>query len=58
VVRGFGLALPGFFPVIRVEPLTIALALCAAVLSGLAAAAVPTARAIRTPIVSGLRTIG
>jgi putative ABC transport system permease protein len=58
VVRGFGLALPGFFPVIRVEPITIVLALCAALLAGLAAAAVPTVRAIRTPIVSGLRTIG
>jgi putative ABC transport system permease protein len=58
VVRGFGLALPGFFPVIRVEPITIVLAVCAALLAGLAAAAVPTARAIRTPIVSGLRTIG
>jgi putative ABC transport system permease protein len=58
IVRGFGLALPGFFPVIRVEPVTIALALCAALLSGLAAAAVPTVRAIRTPIVNGLRMIG
>jgi putative ABC transport system permease protein len=58
IVRGFGLALPGFFPVIRVEPVTIALALCAALLSGLAAAAVPTVRAIRTPIVAGLRMIG
>lgn len=58
IVRGFGLALPGFFPIIRVEPLTIALALGAALLSGLAAAAVPTVRALRTPIVSGLRMIG
>jgi putative ABC transport system permease protein len=58
VVRGFGLALPGFFPVIRVEPVTIVLALSAALFSGLAAAAVPTARAIRTSIVSGLRMIG
>jgi putative ABC transport system permease protein len=58
IVRGFGLALPGFFPVIRVEPVTIALALSMAVLAGLAAAVVPTARAIRTPIVSGLRMIG
>src|SRR4029077_13799434 len=58
IVRGFGLALPGFFPVIRVEPVTIALALCAALLAGLAAAAVPTVRAIRMPIVNGLRMIG
>lgn len=58
IVRGFGVALPGFFPVIRVEPVTIALALCAALLSGLAAAALPTVRAIRTPIVAGLRMVG
>ena len=58
IVRGFGLALPGFFPVINVEPVTIALALSAALLAGLAAAIVPTVRALRTPIVSGLRMIG
>ena len=32
VVRAFGMALRGFFPIIRVEPTTIALALCAALL--------------------------
>ncbi len=58
IVGGFGAALPGFFPIVRVEPLTIVLALGAALLSGLAAAAVPTVRALRTPIVSGLRMIG
>jgi putative ABC transport system permease protein len=58
IVRGFGLALPGFFPVIHVEPVTIALALSAALLAGLAASIVPTVRALRTPIVSGLRMIG
>jgi putative ABC transport system permease protein len=58
IVRGFGLALPSFFPVIRVSPVTIALALAAAALAALAAAAVPAMRAIRTPIVTGLRMIG
>jgi putative ABC transport system permease protein len=58
VVRGFGLALPTFFPVIRVEPVTMVLALAAAALAGLAAAAVPTLLAVRTSIVTGLRTIG
>lgn len=58
LVRAFGLALPGFFPVIRVEPITIVLALGAAALSGLAAGALPTARVVRTSIVNGLRTIG
>src|SRR5689334_900887 len=37
VVHGFGMALPGFFPVIRVEPLTIVLALGAAVFAALVA---------------------
>ena len=58
VVHGFGLALPGFFPVIRVEPLTIGLALSAAVLAGLVAGALPTLRVVRTSIVNGLRMIG
>lgn len=58
LVRAFGLALPGFFPVIRVEPITIVFALGAAALSGLAAGALPTARVVRTSIVNGLRTIG
>jgi len=58
LVRAFGLALPGFFPVIRVEPITIVFALGAAALSGLAAGALPTARVVRTSIVNGLRMIG
>lgn len=58
IVRGFGLALPGFFPVIRVEPLTIALALGAAVFAALVAGALPTLRVVRTSIVNGLRMIG
>jgi putative ABC transport system permease protein len=58
VVHAFGLALPTFFPVIQVEPVTIALALTAAIVAALAAASLPTIRAIRTPIVAGLRTVG
>jgi putative ABC transport system permease protein len=58
VVRGFGLALPTFFPVIRVTPTTIVLGLVMAVVCGLAAAVAPTIRAVRLPIVNGLRTVG
>ncbi|HUL50296.1 MAG TPA: ABC transporter permease [Gemmatimonadales bacterium] len=58
IVRGFGLALPTFFPVIRVEPVTIALAIGVAAAAALAAAALPASRAVRTSIVEGLRTVG
>jgi putative ABC transport system permease protein len=58
VVRGFGQALPTMFPVINVAPLTIVLGLAAAALCGVAAATVPTIRAVRLSIVNGLRTVG
>ena len=58
LVRGLARALPGFFPVIRVEPGTIALALGAAMFAALVAGALPTIRVARTSIVDGLRRIG
>jgi len=58
IVHVFALALPTFFPVVRIEPLTIVLALGAAAGAALAAAALPTSRAIHTSIVDGLRTVG
>src|SRR5689334_7711166 len=58
IVKGFAKALPTFFPVINVAPLTMALGIGAALLAGLAAAAVPANRVIRMPIVVGLRTVG
>ena len=58
IVRGFGQALPTFFPVINVAPITIVLALLAAAICGVAAAALPTVRAVRLSIVNGLRTVG
>jgi putative ABC transport system permease protein len=58
MVAGFGKALPTFFPIINVAPLTIALALGAAVVAGLVAAFFPATRVVRTPIVVGLRTVG
>lgn len=58
MVRGFGLALPTMFPVINVSTITIVLALLLAALCGIAAAIAPTVRAVRMPIVNGLRTVG
>ncbi len=58
MVAGFGKALPTFFPIINVAPLTIALALGAAIVAGLVAALFPATRVVRTPIVTGLRTVG
>ncbi len=58
MVAGFGKALPTFFPIINVAPLTIALALGAALIAGTVAAFFPATRVVRTPIVAGLRTVG
>jgi len=58
MVAGFGKALPTFFPIINVAPFTIGLAFGAALLAGVVAALFPTTRVVRTPIVTGLRTVG
>jgi putative ABC transport system permease protein len=58
MVAGFGKALPTFFPIINVAPLTIGLAFGAALIAGVVAACFPTIRVVRTPIVTGLRTVG
>lgn len=58
IVQGFARALPTFFPVINVAPLTAALGLGSALLAGLAAAAIPANRVVRMPIVVALRTVG
>ncbi len=58
MVAGFGAALPTFFPIINVAPLTIGLAFGAALIAGIVAAFFPTTRVVRTPIVTGLRTVG
>jgi len=57
-VAGFGKALPTFFPIINIAPLTIVLALAAALVAGVVAALFPATRVVRTPIVTGLRTVG
>jgi len=56
-VAGFAKALPGFFPMIRVEGSTVALSILLAVIAGLGAAVLPALRAVRTPIVTGLRAL-
>src|SRR3989442_15466062 len=58
IVKGFAKALPTFFPVINVAPITMALGIGAALLAGLAAAVIPANRVVRMPIVVGLRTVG
>jgi putative ABC transport system permease protein len=58
MVAGFGKALPTFFPIINVAPLTIGLAFGAALVAGAVAALFPATRVVRMPIVAGLRTVG
>lgn len=48
----------GFFPVFFIEPITIVLAVTAAILVGVVAAIFPVHRTLRTKIVEGLRFIG
>jgi len=58
MVQGVKQGFSAFFPVIGVSAFTAVLVLGVAALSGLAAAALPAARVVRLPIVTGLRTIG
>ena len=58
MVQGVKQGFSAFFPVIGVSAYTAALVLGVAALSGLAAAVLPAVRAVRLPIVTGLRTIG
>jgi putative ABC transport system permease protein len=48
----------GFFPVFFIEPITVILAVCAALFVGIAAAVFPVQRVLRTRIVDGLRFVG
>ena len=59
MVNGFAEFIPkGFFPVFEVEPITVILAVSAAVIIGIAAALFPIQRALRTRIVDGIRFAG
>jgi putative ABC transport system permease protein len=57
IARLVGAAMADFFPVFTVEPITLVLAVLASFVVGLAAAVFPTLKAVRTPIVDGLRII-
>jgi putative ABC transport system permease protein len=59
IITGFEEVIPkGFFPVFRLEDITIILAISAAILIGVAAAVFPIARALKTKIVDGFRFVG
>ncbi len=59
LVSGFAEFIPkGFFPVFRIEPVTIILAVSAAFIIGVASAVFPIQRALRTRIVDGFRFVG
>jgi putative ABC transport system permease protein len=59
IVAGFEQVIPkGFFPFFYIEPITVILAVSAAVLIGLIAAVVPIQRALNTKIVDGFRYVG
>lgn len=59
ITEGFSAVLPkGWFPVFNVEPVTLILAGCSALLVGVIASIFPVQRALGTSIVDGLREIG
>jgi putative ABC transport system permease protein len=57
ILTGVGAALRAWFPAFPVDPRTYPLALGAAILVGVLAAVFPSWRAVRVPIVDGLRRI-
>jgi putative ABC transport system permease protein len=59
IVEGIGEFIPkGMFPIFDIEPITLILAVSAALLIGIAAAIFPILRALNTKIVDGIRFIG
>ncbi|MEO8231106.1 MAG: FtsX-like permease family protein [Ignavibacteriota bacterium] len=59
IVGGFEQAVPkGFFPFFYVEPITLILAMSAALLIGVLASIFPIQRALKTKIVDGFRFVG
>lgn len=59
IIAGFEEVIPkGFFPVFRLESITIILSITAAISIGVAAAVFPIARALKTKIVDGFRFVG
>jgi putative ABC transport system permease protein len=57
VSKPITLAISNFFPVFKIETITIILAICAAFLVGIASALFPIVRAVRMRIVDGLRVV-
>ncbi|HKB87108.1 MAG TPA: FtsX-like permease family protein [Ignavibacteriaceae bacterium] len=59
LVSAFSEVIPkGFFPVFQIEPITIVLAVSAAVIIGIVSAIFPIQRALSTRIVDGFRFVG
>ncbi|HLG32899.1 MAG TPA: FtsX-like permease family protein, partial [Ignavibacteriaceae bacterium] len=59
IVAGFEKVIPkGFFPVFQIEPVTVILAVSAAIIIGIAAAIFPIHRSLTTKIIDGFRFVG
>jgi putative ABC transport system permease protein len=58
IVAGFENLLQGAFPFFFIEPITVVLALLAALLTGVIASIFPIQRALKTKIVDGFRFVG
>ncbi|HVO72531.1 MAG TPA: FtsX-like permease family protein [Ignavibacteriaceae bacterium] len=59
IVAFFEKVIPkGFFPIFRIEPITVILALSAILIIGIISSLFPVQRAVRTKIVEGLRFVG
>jgi putative ABC transport system permease protein len=58
IVGAFAKAFPTWFPIVVIQPLTIALAFGSALFAGFIAALFPTIKILRMNIIDGLRTLG
>jgi len=59
IIAGFEQVIPkGFFPVFQIEPVTVILAVSAAILIGVVSAIFPIQRALSTKIIDGFRFVG
>ena len=59
IVSGLEQVIPkGMFPVFQIEPITVILAVCAAILIGFASSLQPIYKALKTQIVDGFRFVG
>ena len=59
IVSGFEMLIPkGYFPIFRIEPITVVFAAMAAIIIGIIASLFPLQKALRTTIVEGFRHVG